>query len=123
MLCRLIPMVSPSNFTFQAFQAFQHFKFSLILLAEIALDKLIYPLSLLDRTKELGKPTEIEAWTGFDFLARKGQYSSLKYRWYHFTGTDYDHRTQTKGVFKFLGRGKKDWAKDVDDEFGNYDYL
>ncbi len=76
-----------------------------------------------DRTKELGKPIEIEAWTGFDFAGRNGRYSPMKYRWQHFTGTDYDHRTQTNGVFKFLGRGKKDWAKDVDDELGNYDYL
>ncbi len=76
-----------------------------------------------DRTRELGKPIEIEAWTGFDFAGRKDRYSAMKYRWHHFTGTDYDHRTQTNGVFKFLGRGKKDWAKDVDDELGNYDYL
>jgi alpha-amylase len=78
---------------------------------------------LSDRTQDLGKPTEIEAWTGFEFAGRKGRYSPMKYRWHHFTGTDYDHRTQSNGVFKFLGRGKKDWAKDVDDELGNYDYL
>ena len=47
----------------------------------------------------------------------------MKYRWYHFSGTDYDHRTQSNGIFKFLGRGKKGWAKDVADELGNYDYL
>lgn len=80
-------------------------------------------LSATDRTEELGKPVEIEAWTGFDFVGRKGRYSLMNYRWHHFTGTDYDHRTEANGVFKFLGRGKKGWAKDVDDEHGNYDYL
>ena len=41
----------------------------------------------------------------------------------HFSGTDYDQKTKTNGVYRFLGREKKGWAKDVDSELGNYDYL
>lgn len=76
-----------------------------------------------DRRKETGKPQEIEAWTGFDFKGRGGTYSSMKYNWNHFTATDYDAKTQTNAIYKFLGRDKKGWSKDVDDELGNYDYL
>lgn len=50
-------------------------------------------------------------------------YSSMKYNWNHFTATDYDAKTQTNAIYKFLGRDKKGWSKDVDDELGNYDYL
>jgi alpha-amylase len=83
---------------------------------------LIY-FDLPDRRKETGKPQEIEAWTGFDFKGRGGMYSSMKYNWNHFTATDYDAKTQTNAIYKFLGRDKKGWSKDVDDELGNYDYL
>jgi alpha-amylase len=38
----------------------------------------------------------------------------------HFTGVDYDHITGEKGVWKFEG---KEWAEDVDEELGNYDFL
>ena len=41
----------------------------------------------------------------------------------HFSGTDYDQKTKTNGVWKFVGHEKKGWAKDVDKELGNYDYL
>lgn len=73
--------------------------------------------------KETGKPEEIEAWTGFEFSGRGNKYSSLKYTQEHFSGTDYDAKSNTNGVWKMLGKGKKGWAKDVDDELGNYDYL
>ena len=78
---------------------------------------------LPDRRKEIEKPREIEAWTGFDFKGRGGKYSSMKYNWKHFTGTDYDAKTQTSAIYKFLGRNKNGWSKDVDNELGNYDYL
>ena len=41
-----------------------------------------------DRTKVISDETEIKAWLGFDFPGRGDKYSSLKYHWYHFTGTD-----------------------------------
>jgi alpha-amylase len=76
-----------------------------------------------DRTKEIGKSEEIEAWVGFDFNGRGGKYSSMKYNWNHFNATDHDAKTNTNAIYKFLGKGKKGWSNDVDDELGNYDYL
>lgn len=47
-------------------------------------------------------------------------YSPLKWNKSHFTGIDYNDKAKTKGVWKFEG---KEWAPDVDEENGNYDYL
>lgn len=80
-------------------------------------------LHVPDRRKEIGKPEEIEAWTGFDFKGRNGAYSPMRWSNKHFTGTDYDQKTKTHGVYKFTGRDRKGWSEDVDDELGNYDYL
>lgn len=41
----------------------------------------------------------------------------------HFTGLDWDQKTQTKGIFRIVGKGHKGWSKKVDREMGNYDYL
>ena len=38
-------------------------------------------------------------------------------------GVDWDHRTQTQGIFRITGNGKKGWSRRVDTELGNYDYL
>ncbi len=65
-------------------------------------------------------PFEIEAWTRFDFNGRQQTYSSFQWNKEHFTGTDYDNRTQRKGIFLFEG---KKWDGDVDREHVNYDYL
>lgn len=59
---------------------------------------------------------------GYSFPGRGDKYSSLKYGWQHFTGIDWDQRTQQEGVYKLIGNGK-DWAQDVSHENGNYDYL
>lgn len=80
-------------------------------------------LTAPDRTKEIGKPLEVEVWTGFDFAARGDRYSTMKYHWNHFSGIDHDAKTKSNGVYKFVGQGKQGWAKDVDHELGNYDYL
>ncbi|KEF51303.1 uncharacterized protein A1O9_12653 [Exophiala aquamarina CBS 119918] len=50
----------------------------------------------------------------------------MKYNWRHFSGVDYDARSQDHGIFKLVrkgGQGKSDWASDVSAELGNYDYL
>lgn len=77
-----------------------------------------------DRNKEISEPQEIEGWTKFDFPGRGDEYSDFKWRWYHFTGVDYDDASGETGVFRIKGDGK-DWADDdeVADEFGNFDYL
>ncbi|KAK3348743.1 alpha-amylase-like protein [Lasiosphaeria hispida] len=73
-----------------------------------------------DRTRVVGEEAVIEAWTGYEFPGRGGAYSPLKWNKEHFTGIDYDDRIKETGVWKFKG---KEWAEDVDEELGNYDYL
>ncbi|MCB5933131.1 alpha-amylase, partial [[Eubacterium] rectale] len=50
------------------------------------------------------------------------KYSDFKWHWYHFTGTDYDARTEKTSILKIMGDGKS-WSEGVDEENGNYDYL
>ena len=38
-------------------------------------------------------------------------------------GVDWDHRTQTKEVYRISGPNHKGWSRNVDKELGNYDYL
>lgn len=80
-------------------------------------------LTIIDRLREIGKPKEIEAWTGFSFPGRGEKYSNMKYGWNHFTGIDHDTKRNERGVFKLIGPGKQGWAADVSGELGNYDYL
>lgn len=75
-----------------------------------------------NRTKAIGEPHDIEAWTQFTFPGRNGKLSSFEWGFEHFTGVDWDQKSQTKGVFRILG-DDKNWAQDVDKENINYDYL
>lgn len=75
-----------------------------------------------DRTKEIGEPFEMSAWLGFDFPGRGDKYSSQKYHWEHFSGTDYDAETERTGIFRILGDNKH-WSNSVGDEAGNADFL
>jgi alpha-amylase len=91
-------------------------------------------LNIVDRNKTIGDVKEIRSWLGFTFPGRAGKYSDMGWHWYHFNGTDRvtslkpirtdrkDEYTKKKAIFRILGRGK-DWARDVDTENGNYDYL
>lgn len=77
-----------------------------------------------DRTKEISEPMEIEAWLGFDFDGRGDKYSSQKYHWHHFSGTDFNAKDNSTGIFKILGDGNKQgWSDSVDTGKGNYDFL
>ncbi|MCJ1474923.1 hypothetical protein MMC13_003583 [Lambiella insularis] len=73
-----------------------------------------------DRTKDISQPDEIAAWIGFDFPGRGERYSSQKYHWYHFNGTDYNSLDNTSAIYRIAS---KKWSKFVDTENGNYDYL
>lgn len=75
-----------------------------------------------DRTKEIGDPYEIEGWLGFDFPGRGDKYSSMKYHWEHFSGTDYNQANEKKAIYKIVG-DNKGWSNSVDDEGGNADYM
>ena len=63
-----------------------------------------------DRRKEVGRPHEIESWTGFAFPGRGDRYSALKYSWRSFSGINYDARSKTKSIFKFVGPEKPGWV-------------
>ncbi|KIY63156.1 glycoside hydrolase family 13 protein [Cylindrobasidium torrendii FP15055 ss-10] len=75
-----------------------------------------------DRTKEVSGPKDIKGWTRFDFPGRKDKYSSFKYRFHHFSGVDYDAETGNSAIYRIRG-DFKEWANDVDEENGNYDFL
>lgn len=75
-----------------------------------------------NRTETISEPFEIEGWTKFIFPGRNGQYSDFKWGFEFFNGTDFDQSRDKKGIFRILGENK-DWNQNVDNEFGNYDYL
>ncbi|KAF7982385.1 hypothetical protein HWV62_28469 [Athelia sp. TMB] len=75
-----------------------------------------------DRNKEISDVHDIEGWTKFDFEGRGKKYSELQLRSYHFTGVDYDAKTEKTAIFKIKGDGKT-WSKNVDKENANYDFL
>lgn len=75
-----------------------------------------------DRNKDVGEAHDIEAWTGFDFKNRKGKYSDFVWHYYHFSGVDYDVKTETSAIYRVLGENKY-WNTGVSNEKGNFDYL
>ncbi|KAH9039701.1 glycoside hydrolase family 13 protein [Lactarius hengduanensis] len=81
------------------------------------------PVGNTNRLKEVGPVRQIEGWTAFDFSARCGKYSGLRWTQEHFSGIDWDHRTKKREVYKIVGKGHKGWSLNVDNELGNYDYL
>ncbi|WP_018663422.1 alpha-amylase [Heyndrickxia acidiproducens] len=76
----------------------------------------------MDRNKEISEPFEIEGWTKFNYENRHGKYSDFKWNYSHFSGTDYDQKNDRKGIFRIVGENKH-WNENVDNEFGNFDYL
>ncbi|KAL9714038.1 hypothetical protein Ac2012v2_002345 [Leucoagaricus gongylophorus] len=76
-----------------------------------------------NRLKDVGKAREIEAWTVFNYAKRSGKYSNFKWNQSHFTGIDYDQKTGSNAIYRFVGPGHKGWSRNVDRELGNYDYL
>jgi len=50
------------------------------------------------------------------------QYSKLKWNFNHFTGVDYNENDGKTSIFRIQGDGKY-WARGVDRENQNYDYL
>lgn len=67
---------------------------------------------------------EADAWTRFIFATRNGQYSKFIWDFHCFSGVDHIENPDENGIFKIIndytGGG---WNDQVDDEFGNYDYL
>ena len=72
------------------------------------------------RNKKKGKSKYIEAPTQFNFDNRQNKYSAFKWTADHFTGVDYDFKSQKNAIYLL---DKKKWSKRVDKENGNYDFL
>jgi len=75
-----------------------------------------------DRNKEISDEHKISAWMHFTYPGRKGKYSDMQYRWYHFTGTDYNAGEDRSALYRVTGVGKG-WAEDADPKNGNDDYV
>lgn len=73
-----------------------------------------------NRNQEIEGKRKITVWTKFTFPGRNGKYSDFKWDWTNFHGTDFDAKSGKNGIYRFIG---KEWDSDVDNEFGNYDYL
>lgn len=72
------------------------------------------------RGQMVGEQRTIGAATKFTFPGRKGKYSDFTWNWKHFDGIDWDQDRAKKAIFCFDG---KEWDKEVDKEYENYDYL
>ncbi|QJC53970.1 alpha-amylase [Paenibacillus albicereus] len=75
-----------------------------------------------NRQEEISDPRHIEGWTKFTFPGRGDVHSAFKWNFTHFNGTDFDAKRDETGVYRILGENKQ-WNENVDDQFGNYDYL
>lgn len=73
-----------------------------------------------DHNEVIGDEETVDVWTKFTFPGRDGKYSSFKYNWTHFSGIDYNSRTNENAIFKLKD---KTWKMNVDKEHGNFDYL
>lgn len=67
-----------------------------------------------------GQEQSARTFTRFTFPGRGDKYSDFRWDARCFTGVDWDEATHQSGLYRFCG---KSWARDVDDEKGNYDYL
>jgi len=75
-----------------------------------------------NRNQETSGDYTIKAWTDFEFPGRGNTYSSFKWHWYDFDGVDWDQSKSLSRIYKFRGLGKA-WDWEVDNQYGNYDYL
>lgn len=75
-----------------------------------------------NRNEPISEPYEIKAWTKFTFPGRKDKYSSFKWSWVHFTGTDFNSENGKRAIYMIQGINKG-WDMGVTYENGNFDYL
>ena len=73
-----------------------------------------------DRTRSDSTVVERTLNTVYDFPERGGVYSTFKWNWSDFTGTDYTTDDGTTGIMRFDG---KQWSDNVSHERGNFDYI
>lgn len=67
---------------------------------------------------------EADVWTKFTFGGRQGKYSEFIWNYHCFSGVDHIENPDENGVFKIVNDYTAEgWNTEVDDEFGNFDYL
>jgi alpha-amylase len=76
-----------------------------------------------DRTKIIGAPEEIAAYTKFTFPGRASMYSEFIWTYQCFSGVDYNHATGETAIYSIQNEWGNDWEEVIDIEKGNYDYL
>ena len=69
---------------------------------------------------ETSQRENVKVATKFTFPGRKHKYSDFEWNWTDFDGIDYNNQTGENAIFKFVD---KKWGAEVDEEFGNFDYL
>ena len=69
---------------------------------------------------ETAEKETVQVATRFTFPGRKHKYSDFEWNWTDFDGIDYNNKTGENAIFKFIN---KKWGAEVDEEFGNFDYL
>lgn len=62
-----------------------------------------------NRSESLGEPKEITAWTKFTFPGRNDMYSSFKWNWTHFHGTDWDEKQKRTLFIDFMANIGMNW--------------
>jgi len=81
------------------------------------------PVDWQDRNRPLSDWHQIEAWTLFEFPARAGRYSTMKWYWWCFDAVSYDQKhPEQDGRYLFRLRDKQ-FSTEVSNENGNFDYL
>ena len=73
-----------------------------------------------NHNQETCQKETVKVATKFTFPGRKHKYSDFEWNWTDFDGIDYNNQTGENAIFKFVN---KSWGAEVDDEYGNYDYL
>ena len=73
-----------------------------------------------NHNQENNQKETVKVATKFTFPGRKHKYSDFEWNWTDFDGIDYNNQTGENAIFKFVN---KKWGEEVDDEYGNYDYL
>ncbi len=81
-----------------------------------------YEVAYDNRDFKMSDQIHATAFTQFNFDGRGDAYSPFKWNHNHFKSVDYTERDGQgrNGIFLFEG---KNWARDVDNENGNFDYL
>ncbi|MGG6296858.1 alpha-amylase [Leptolyngbya sp. AN02str] len=79
------------------------------------------PVDSNNRSRDLGGPRRIKAWTAYNFPGRGDKYSSMKWRWWHFDGVNHNmYQPGDSTIYRIAG---KSLERNVELQMGNYDFL